>query len=950
MAYPLGSSAGTEHLVDLCLWAKERDLGGYRHPLVCHAMDAAAMALALWEEYLAPGPRATISSALGVDTEQAGRLIAYWAGLHDIGKATPQFQHQIPIDLPAYPTHRDIAERVGHATATARWLETALPQVGYPPTDEPGASTLLVAQLLGGHHGLFPEFFDSQGNNPLRDAGFDEDRWNDQRWQILHTLTELLGRPQAPETLPEPIAGVVCGLVILADWLVSQKRHVLAQKPHKPKVGDKVSLRSYFERQRSVTPKLLVDSGLRPLTTTPATFPESFPEITTPNGLQTSVAEHLPQVCTGAGLLLITAPTGMGKTEAAFHAADIMGYAAGCPGRYIALPTMATADQMYGRLRGYAEHRADVPRPLTLLHSMAWLNEDYHPGVLEAAPSTVLTSGPDGQGFKVTDWLFGRKRGLLASWSVGTIDQVLMAVLRLKHNVVRLLGLIGKVVVVDEAHAVDPYMQEGLERLLRWLGKLNVPVILLSATLHRTVADAYVTAYLEGAGQRRRTRLGRRRRKPAAPAPAVDCIDYPGWIHADIGTGTITRNPEPIIGEKRDPLQLDLVPIPQEGSGRERRVDRAGALKDELAGLLSSGKGCAAVICTTVAEAQETYDLLDGVLCERFPDPAERPELLLLHARFPGWQRDEITEKVVRFFGKKDADKNRPKSAILVATQIIEQSLDLDFDSIITDLAPISLLLQRAGRCWRHQRLGVITRPAWAQRPRVAVLAPEQPTKSKMPEVWTFVYAASLLVRTQNLLREREGRPVEVPGDVQKLVERVYDDPGLIDDMKHDIDRLGKDMGMRTLAKDMFVSPDGLSGGLYELTAGSFGVDEEVASTRFDADSVRVLCCFKDARGETWLDRERTVRLPERGAGPEGVFTEADLAQVIRRTIPVRGGQWVPPQKAREGTLPQAWRRDFRLRELIMIPQYVKADGAVEEGEVGDRSWTLHKEKGLMWR
>ncbi|WP_420162286.1 CRISPR-associated helicase Cas3' [Nocardiopsis sp. CNT-189] len=949
MAYPFGSSASPEEAVDLRLWAKERDLGGYRHPAACHALDAAAMALVLWEEAVAPGVRATISASLATDEEHAGRLIAFWAGLHDVGKVSPEFQHQIDIDLPSYPSPRDLAGRAGHATATARWLEQALPTAGYAPTWEFESVTALVAQLLGGHHGHFPEFSDPPAGGGSR-AGTRGDAWDQQRWRMLRVLETVLDSPRPPGALPEPVAGIICGLVILADWLVSQKHHVLAQKPHVPSTGGMEELRSYFNRQRRGASQVLDEAGLRPLTTTPGTFSASFPEFKA-NGLQASIAEHLPRICAGAGLLLVTAPTGEGKTEAAFHAADIMGHAAGRPGRYIALPTMATADQMYTRLRCYAERRADVPRPLTLLHSMAWLNEDYRPAPVGQGAPAVLTADASGRrDFNVTDWLFGRKRGLLASWSVGTIDQILMAVLRARHNVLRLFGLAGKVVVVDEAHAVDPYMQEELERLLQWLGRLGVPVVLLSATLHRTVADAYVSSYLKGAGKRSsRKRFGRRRRG-RAESPLVDRVDYPGWIYADAESGEVSRNPEPITGKERDPLRIDLVSIPQTGRGRERRADRSAALEDELGEILESGAGSAAVICTTVGEAQETYDLIGDLLRKHAESGREVPELHLLHARFPAEEREKIARRVIAKFGKENPGKERPKSAILVATAIIEQSLDLDFDLVVTDLAPVSLLLQRAGRCWRHQGIEGIRRPRWAEGPRMVVFVPEGGKAADLPPGWAHIYPASLLVRTRNMLEARQGEPVKVPGDVQGLVERVYDDPGLIDDMKHDLERAGKDMGMRTQARNVLVpGPGELNGGLYELTSTAFGVDEEMLATRFDADSVRVLCYYRDADGRRWLDRKCEVPLPERGSTAKGAFTDDDLAPIIRRTVPVRGGRWVPGRPEREGLLPPAWRKDFRLRELILVPQEVTAGGEAGPGDLGGRTWWLDHSKGLMW-
>ena len=174
---------------------------------------------------------------------------------------------------------------------------------------------------------------------------------------------------------------------------------------------------------------------------------------------------------TGPGLLLIMAPPGLGKTETGLYAAQVMGLATGRPGLYMALPTMATADQMFLRVLDFARDNAAGDAPLTLLHSMAWLNTQYirrgsHRRQRYCPATTTTPTGSP------------RRTGCSAAVGASAlrgrsapIDQALMAVLKSRYNVLRMFGLAGKTVIVDEVHACDPYMQGLLRQLLRWLGE-----------------------------------------------------------------------------------------------------------------------------------------------------------------------------------------------------------------------------------------------------------------------------------------------------------------------------------------------------------------------------------------------------------------------------------------------------------------------------------------------
>jgi CRISPR-associated endonuclease/helicase Cas3 len=424
---------------------------------------------------------------------------------------------------------------------------------------------------------------------------------------------------------------------------------------------------------------------------------------------------------------------------------------------------------MYGRVRKFAEVSLGGERALTLLHSMAWLNPLYGQAARDAAAAAV-ERGPageisaDGATAVVADaWLRGPGRGFLAPLSVGTIDQVLRGVLPLRYNVLPLFGLHEKVVVVDEAHAYGPWMHKLLLTLLEWLGALRSPVVLLSATLTGSTAASLVNAYRRGAGFV----------EPAAVAPR-----YPGWLYVSAVTGEVSAPRAASSGRPRTvdvtvrrvawDVSVELAVAPQSGGHRR-------ALREELRPVVDEG-GTALVCCTTVAEAQATY----RDLCAAFPELARREGgIRLLHSRYPANVHQRITSACERAYGKPPAGQLSAvrRASILVATQVVEQSLDLDFDLVVSDLAPLAQLLQRAGRCRRHRR-GPGGRPPWARaedRPKLVVLDPfRRPQKADKPVTWGSVYDVSLLMRTSLLLAERAGDGVVVPDDVQGLVDTVY--------------------------------------------------------------------------------------------------------------------------------------------------------------------------------
>ncbi|MER6695393.1 CRISPR-associated helicase Cas3', partial [Streptomyces minutiscleroticus] len=497
---------------------------------------------------------------------------------------------------------------------------------------------------------------------------------------------------------------------------------------------------------------LLAEAGLVPVRLQRRDFAEAYGIKGRPNPLQQSVVEELPSAVGSGrrgGMLLVTAAPGDGKSETALEAERVLSAAFGTQGLAFLLPTMATSDQMYGRIAGTLLRQAGQEAGLTLVHSMAWLNSAYADQDLEAGPAVV--TGEEGEGasrrerdragVRPRQWLRGAKRPLLAQFAVGTIDQALMSVLPVRHNALRLLALSGKTFVVDEAHAYDRYMQVLLGRLLNWLGAYGVPVVLLSATLPASVSDRLIKEYLRGAGH-----------QLSALTPRTFPAPYPGWLYVDGESARCTQMSEPRrleqAAERSMQLRVHLEPVVHGAHGGVR--SRLAVIEQLVEPVAAGEGGSALVVCNTVGDAQATYRHLRA----RFDDRSHRDGgiVQLLHARFPGDVREARIREVTAGMGRGGP---RPVRRIVVATQVVEQSLDLDADLVISDLAPLALLLQRAGRCWRHENWwtrhgypGKRGRPTWAREPRLVVLDPLATSGGGVPGQWGEVYDEFLLRAT----------------------------------------------------------------------------------------------------------------------------------------------------------------------------------------------------------
>ncbi|MFE4609486.1 CRISPR-associated helicase Cas3' [Streptomyces niveus] len=922
-----GAGASEDCPLDVRLWGKESGLSR-PYPVICHLLDTAAVFQELWDVVLSGTTRAAISGALGLSEVEARAVVSFWAGLHDIGKITPPFQAQVPAcyrpvrEDPAYASALDAeAEGSFRHEIASHWSLCELFEVaGYP-----GGGRLLrksvghqVAQLLGGHHGIFGEVLQAKKLARASDynPGLGSRGWDSQRLAHFDELRRAVGAMAVPHRgLPTGLAVIVTGLIVVADWLASQTSAIEPRIPVSGWAGTAADVDAHWQAAVKAAPDLVRAARLGRARFSAEEFCAMFPF--TPNNLQKDLSEHLPGMVNGhgAGLVLVTAPTGDGKTEAALYAASLLGRAAGVRGLYFALPTMGTADAMLPRVEAFASRALAGERALMLLHSMAWLSSsgsgDTASG-FEVPMSDGSVSAERGTAVEADGWLRGSKRGLLAPLGVGTIDQALGAVLPLRYNALRLFGLSDKVLVVDEAHAYGPWMHQLLVRLLEWLGTLGAPVVLLSATLTGRSAGSLIDAYRRGAGFS----------EPSRVVPR-----YPGWLYVSGTSGEVSSarstpsNRARTLKVSRRPVVWDIA---EPAGAPARQGGRRAALRDVLTPVAAEG-GTALVCCTTVAEAQQTYrDILAA-----FPDLAARPGgVRLLHSRFPANVRTSITSSCDLAYGKsrpsEKATGARPAS-VLVATQVVEQSLDFDFDLVVSDLAPLAQLLQRAGRGRRHER-GALGRPGWAgpeNEPELVVLDPLAAPGGSVPRSWGTVYDAGLLVRTSEILSECARDGVVVPGDVQRLVDEVYES-AFVDRLEGrareeltqlDEERLAGEAAERHLAAWTGIcAPADVKGDLSKLSLREAGVTEELLTTRLGADTGRVLCLYTQTDRTVTLDPEGRVPLPSGGRYGIGA---AELADVAWRVAPVPG-RWLRGLHPGCGA-PEKWGTHPSLRDLVLL-------------------------------
>ncbi|CAM3374718.1 CRISPR-associated endonuclease/helicase Cas3 [Stackebrandtia soli] len=744
------------------VWGKSKRDSDDWLPLWRHLADSAQVAELLWDRWVPDRVRTLIADVAG-DMDSGRRLVSWLAGVHDIGKATPSFTNQAPqlaergdIHGLVWTSNRELYPRAAkHATTGQLILNAWL-------ADRHAWRKRQYQQfscVVGGHHGAPPDsamIQEVENWSVSHPMGWsydgDETPWRRTQWELLDWAAESSGiaddlRRWATTTVPKATQVLLTAIVIIADWIASNEDYFpYLSIEHDPSNEDRIAV---GWRKAALPPRWRAAAVPKDPS---ELFRARFNPEHRPHPVQVA-AVSIAVSLTEPALIIVEAPMGEGKTEAALAIAEIVAERGGDGGVLLALPTRATSDAVLTRAEEWVAklaEQADTPLDLMLGHAKNRHNKDFR-RLLGAGYSCIDTDwGVEKPGAHRTTprvaahrWMAGRKKTLLSQFAVVTIDQLLFAALKMKHVALRHLGLAGKVVVIDEAHAYDVYMSQYLEMAIEWIAHYGCTVVVLSATLPSDTRDRLVRAY--------------RDKLSAQDEGALADVGYPTIV-------TASRNGE-IVVRDADPASDRSVDVDIEFLADDDQV-----LADKLNVALRDG-GCVLVIRNTVARAQATARMLREKI-------GDRVDVRLAHSRFLTFDRSSNDTWLRDTFGRTRAIVTPP--TIVVATQVAEQSLDIDFDLLVTDLAPTDLMLQRLGRTHRHDRRATGDRPMALRRPRCLVTgamwdqSPIAPNRGS-----TRVYDEYLLLRSAAVLfdhcRER-GNIVRLPADISPLVQRTYGD------------------------------------------------------------------------------------------------------------------------------------------------------------------------------
>ncbi|MER6704308.1 CRISPR-associated endonuclease Cas3'' [Streptomyces fumanus] len=804
--------------LDCRLWGKAAGLGksacgAHRtHPLICHLLDAAAVAEVVWDELLTVHQRSMVVGALQVPDEEARALVAFWAGLHDIGKISVPFQmhHNGPKDADGKLLAQELGseqgygypdgatqDRQSHEAAAHWWLAGIFKEIGYPSSKRRPQSQLshAVAQILGGHGGRFhPVVRDKDSRCPVaRHPGLGSGSWERQRRIHFDEVRRVTAAMSVPQGRMTPGAAVVLtGLVTLSDWLASIEGEIRSRLREEGWAGTPEDLDSYWpiaraEASRVVHQADLLGTGfVRPVPVRSADG----------TSLGASLAGQLPDLVAeyGPGLVVVTASPSQDRTEAALRAAAVLGHAAHARGLFYALPTGSAADSHMAQVHAFAEQALTGPWRSLLLHSASRLKPAEAAQQWAHANALGEISAEPGEEWALTadSWLNSHHRALLAALGTGTVDELLQAVMPVKFNVMRLFAFSGKVVVVDEAHARGAWGQKLMLRFLEWAAALRIPVVLAAMSADKSV-DAMLAAYRRGAG--------------GGEEPLVQPRRLPAWsfVDAQSGGGHLPRQPaESVRGSTLGIEVADGAPYDE--------------IRAVLATLVAAGRGRAVVYRPTPAEAVRTSRQLEVDLCGL--------DVTLVHEQMRNmdrWQRLAACRSAFASEGTVSGP------SVLVTTPMLEHVRGLQFDLVISGTAPLAELLARAAQSAGDQ-------------PRLVVLRADD--KSEVDD-------AALVRRTEILLGA--GRTVSLPEELPLLLDEVYAD-GLVDRLEEMAARELKRLDNRRTVRESQATgtagwlavpgPGELDGDLSLLSRDQPGMEPELLSAVLGEEMVHVVCVY----------------------------------------------------------------------------------------------------------
>lgn len=904
-----------------------------------HALDVAAVGVEVMTRQPALGRLLAERSKLPL--AQALPWTAFWLALHDLGKFAESFQSQradvflasrgrAPDPAKPYTLRHD---SLGMLFWRDVLRERVIADAWFGDNTPDLADGLdFWARACTGHHGQPPtegdhwgQHFDTQQDREAAMAFVDT-----LRTMFLDASLEAAIGKQEPAAFwrsSRELSWWLAGLAVLADWLGSNTAFFAYH-------GQPMALADYWPHaQRQAALALDASGVLAPASSAAMPFRTLFAHIPGASPLQ-AWAESVP-LSAGPQIHLLEDVTGAGKTEAALMLTHRLLAGGQADGFFIALPTMATANAMYGRIaKAYARLFAD-PASLVLAHGQRALMEDFAATVLvDDFAGAVLPAGTEEHdprqrdetaSARCTAWLADHnKRALLSPAGVGTIDQALLAVLHSKHQSLRLLGLLRKVLVVDEVHACDDYMEGVLAVLLEFHARAGGSAVLLSATLPQRMKRKLLEAFARGA---------------QAAAPRACEMGYPLATSWPAGDGS----------------SLAERPIDTRADVQRRVAVRCSSDVAEVEAVITQALAAGQCVCwvrNTVADAVAAFD--------RFAATLPPAHLMLFHARFALHDRLATEQRVLAAFGKTSTPADRA-GRLLIATQVVEQSLDVDFDLFVTDLAPVDRIIQRAGRLRRHRRaadgtpLGNPATPDQRGEPVLWVFAP--PWTDEPDPRWfkaIFPKAAHVYVNHAQLwLTARALRQgcFTMPADARRLIEGVFgadarSPPGL------EASALAADgQGFAAQAQAQMNALKLATG--YQRGGIDWWSEAKTPSRLGDASSAVTLARWVNGRLQPWVDRPHgwaysSLRVAERliaATAPESDPGRQAVLDALLMELPAQGrwtvvlpltetpAGWVGEALAapRQGQAPRRLRWRYDTRRGLQPIDVARAEPAMKE-------------------
>lgn len=695
--------------------------------LICHLLETGIMTKVLFQDGLLFPLKKRLADLMREDENDVINFICFVAALHDIGKIHPHFQMMIENDnelLHGFNIHD--TQNFRHEQYGEFVLKTLDSPYfnSLPEKRRKAAAEMIALHHLGHDRNNYYEPW-GDGSELITDIQKEvvEICFKAFPFKFVHTKTFFCNNG---------VLTIISAIINFSDWIASSNG-VFDETQYSKQDGYLKHLEEQAYRFLENNYMLYIPNEYRFRNVSDYNAFYNIYGITNKRPLQDMVYENC-QRSKGGTLMFLEAPCGEGKTVAALFAATHLNPDA-ANGFYMALPTAATSESIHKEVAVLCENATPVLK-LPVFNGRSWLSDK------DITLDRSL-------------WLAPSRQKMFYPFSVGTVDQLISSVLKEKFGILRLLACMGKTIIIDEMHVYDLYMKEALKIFLQYCGIFQVSVIILSATLLTSTKEELISAYTgylpEESKERKYVINGKEQ-------------IYKGKLNLS--------NNYPLITTVTGVKYRKQVSIFESTFNASREQDyiyelihlkEADVMEDTIANFalkkVENG-GCLAVIVNTVDEARNIYRKI-------YEMKDDDTDIFLMHGRNTISNKEKSVENVKKLFGKDRL--NRPQKAIVVSTQIIEQSMDVDFDFMFTELAPIDLLIQRFGRYRRHENYGTI-REYIKNDDKISVLIPNHLDMKKT----IMIYDSCVINQTIKTLKQYENLGFHFPKDTRALVESAY--------------------------------------------------------------------------------------------------------------------------------------------------------------------------------